>query len=345
MSWWEPKWRSTRLADRRPGRRQRVGVEAARAARARPSTSTRRRRDRRRSGTYSTRLVADAAARTISPVTLLTQVVVGRDLAADDRQPEAPAGVDRDHARVAAERVAGEHHAGDRGVDHQLHGHAHRRRRRTPKRGAVADRLGRCRGSPSSRGPRRRPRRRPAPTGRSPAGRRRWPPRCPRPARSSAPRPATSPSRQWPAIDLLADGVRALSACPDQLAPAIASASLDRRRASRSRAAPGTPGRRRSTARTRAAPGSPPPAARRGSRSCRRSGRRSPRSECSGCCRPRPLTASLVAEQRDHARRAVDPDHLAGADLRRWRGRCRRPPAARTRGRRSRRATSRRRRR
>ena len=58
------------------------------------------------------------------------------------------------------------------------------------------------------------------------------------------------------------------------------------------------------------------------------------------------VAASLLTRQQGHgARRAVDADHLAGADLRRWPGRCRPRPAARTRGTRSPRATSRRRRR
>ena len=42
---------------------------------------------------------------------LADEVVVGSDFAADDREPEPPARVDRDHARIAADRVAGEHHA------------------------------------------------------------------------------------------------------------------------------------------------------------------------------------------------------------------------------------------
>ena len=63
---------------------------------------------------------------------LADPVLVGRHLAADDGEPEAPARVDRHRARVAAHRVAGEQHAGDVGVDHQLDGHAHRRRPRRP---------------------------------------------------------------------------------------------------------------------------------------------------------------------------------------------------------------------
>src|SRR5581483_1648765 len=69
---------------------------------------------------------------------LADEVVVRRHLAAHNRDPETAACVDRDHARVAADRIAREHHARDLGVHHRLDGHAHRVRA-LPESGPVAD--------------------------------------------------------------------------------------------------------------------------------------------------------------------------------------------------------------
>ena len=101
--------------------------QGTRASRRSAGTSTRTAPAPLGSGTYSTSL-AWTCSRTTSPVTLLTRKSSGSDLAADHREPEPPARVDRDHARIAADRVAGEHHARHLGVDHQLHGDPHRRR-------------------------------------------------------------------------------------------------------------------------------------------------------------------------------------------------------------------------
>ena len=106
---------------------------------------------------FRVHVLADDLARDLAD-----QEVVGRHLAADHRQPEAPAGVDRDHARVAAHRVAGEHHPGDLGVDHLLDRDAHRRltgrsaeprpirdrRRAVEADPAVADRVAHALGAP-----------------------------------------------------------------------------------------------------------------------------------------------------------------------------------------------------
>ena len=117
----------------------RVEARARRDGRRAPGVA--RRRAPPRSGTYSTCL-AWMCSRTTSPRDLADEEVVRRHLAADDGEPEAPARVDRDHARVAADRVAREHHAGHRGVDHQLHGDPHRGlvAAPAPSRSAIADR-------------------------------------------------------------------------------------------------------------------------------------------------------------------------------------------------------------
>ena len=308
-------------------------------------------------GTYCDLLARDPLAHDLAG-DLADQEVVGRDLAADDGQPEPPAGVDRDHARVAADRVAGEHHSRDRGVDHQLHGHAHRRAlRRAAELRAVGDRLRRCTGSPSSRGPRRRPRRRRAPTGRCPAGRRTWPPATVLADRARAhrhrglghagaaascsyrarPRPRSRPARR-PRDRLAIDrAAAAIASTSSGGTPARASAirsSAAARRNSRTPRCQGEP---------RAAPGSRRAAARRGWRSCRRTAARrcgAARASAagvptgSGCSdRHRPRRAG---SPRPPSRRRGSSGRCGSA---RWPGRCRRRPAARTRGTRSRRGT------
>ena len=130
-SWWEPKWRSTRRA---------TSTSAASCASPRHAlvAPLGRHLDPHGAATGGVGHVLDVlrvhrAAHDLAGH-LADQVVVRRHLAADDGDPEAPARVDRDHARVAAHRVAGEHHAGDLGVDHQLHRDAHRRRRASARR-------------------------------------------------------------------------------------------------------------------------------------------------------------------------------------------------------------------
>ena len=108
-------------------RRERVRVQAAARRGARPATSTRTAPRPRGVGHVLDLLVADVLADDLAG-DLADEEIVRGHLAADDREAEPPARVDRDHARVAADRVAREHHARDRGVDHQLDGHAHRRR-------------------------------------------------------------------------------------------------------------------------------------------------------------------------------------------------------------------------
>ena len=111
-----------RRARRAPRRRG----TARRAARPPPPAAPCR--DPPASGTYSTCFELTRPAHDLAR-DLAHQVVVRRHLAADDRDPEAPARVDRHHARVAADGVAREEHAGDLGVHHQLDGDAHRRLR------------------------------------------------------------------------------------------------------------------------------------------------------------------------------------------------------------------------
>jgi len=81
---------------------------------------------------------------------LADQVVVRRHLAAHDRDAEPPARVERHHARVAGDGVAGEHYAGDLGIHHQLDRHAHRLLRIPgAERRSVADRLRRVKAHPT----------------------------------------------------------------------------------------------------------------------------------------------------------------------------------------------------
>src|SRR4029079_19615314 len=76
--------------------------------------------------------------------------VVGGRLAADDGEPEPPARLDRGHARVAADRVAGEEHDRDLSVDHRLHRDAHRGLLPAPAAGRpIADRAGRVEARPA----------------------------------------------------------------------------------------------------------------------------------------------------------------------------------------------------
>ena len=117
-------------------RGQRVVVEA-RLCGAPPAPRRGRRRGRRRRA--HTRRPSRGRARARPRRDLADEVIVGGDLAADDGEAEAPARVDRDHARVAAHRVAGEEDAGDGGVDHELHGDPHRRVV-LAEAGAIADR-------------------------------------------------------------------------------------------------------------------------------------------------------------------------------------------------------------
>ena len=266
------------------------------------------------------------------PRHLADEVVVGRELAADDRDAEPEAGVDRDHARVAADGVAREEHARDLGVDHRLDGHAHRRLRRSRRR---APRGSRSRaastGSPSSREPRRRPAPRPAPRGSSPAVPRGSPRRCPRRARSSGRRAEDARCRPPPRAPRSgARSPRAPHRAAARSASPRRSSSRPRRwprrrpgamrddvsRSSPSRPVAATNSRNavRPRSRSRRARGCRRRAARRGSRSCRRT-------------RPRPTPAaprasgcgsrSLSVEDRHHAGRAVDADPLPGRDLRR----------------------------
>ena len=277
---------------------------------------------------------------------LADEVVVGRHLAADDREAEPPARVDRDHARVAAHRVAGEQHARDLGVDHQLDGDAHRRLVRAwPSRARYADRRERCRGSPSSRARRRRRGRRRAPRGTSPAGPRRSRPGCPRRARSSGPRPAARAELGVAPRDLVADRVRhrrGAHRLADRVRRGADGVDVVRRhprhlggdRAAEARLRRRTRGTRTSTRRSRAAPGSRRRSARRGSSSCRRTVAASARRSSASV---RVWRRSL--EDRHRARRAVDADALAGLDLRGRAAGADDGRAARTRGRRSRRGT------
>ena len=192
-SWCEPKCRSTRPA---------TSTSAARPPRRDTATSRRssaRRPGRRRGRPRPARMqvLAWTCSRTISPRHLADEVVVRRHLAADDGEAEPPARVHRDHARVAAHGVAGEQHARDLGVDHQLHRDAHRRLLRSgPEPRAVADRRRAVEAHPAVA-------HRVAdvvgaahPEVASPAGRRTSRPGCPRRARSSGPRPAARPARR-----------------------------------------------------------------------------------------------------------------------------------------------------
>ena len=145
-----------------------------------PAVRARRRPARTRSCLAPTVPAEDLAGH------LADAVLVGRHLAADDGQPEAPARVDRDHARVAADRVAGEHHARHLGVDHLLHRHAHRRLALDAHPLAVADGLGLVEARPAVAHRGADLLRARAPTGTCPAGPRRSPRRCPRRSRWSA---------------------------------------------------------------------------------------------------------------------------------------------------------------
>ena len=180
-SWCEPKWRSTR----RPASTSAAISSSPRQGAFAP---LRRHLHAHRASPGGVRDVLDVL-RVHRPAhdlagDLADQVVVGRRLPADDRDAEAPARVDGDHARVAADRVAREQHARDLGVDHPLDGHAHRL-----VHGAELARGRRshaaCTGWPSSRGRRRRAARCRAPRDSSPAARRTSRRRCPRRARSS----------------------------------------------------------------------------------------------------------------------------------------------------------------
>ena len=240
---------------------------------------------------------------------LADQVVIGRHLAADDRQPEPPTRVDRDHARIAAQRVAGEQHArheastiswivtpiaGSRPVAQVL---------------AVAGRRSRCRGSPSSADTASQTSSARAPTGSSPAGRRRWRSRCPRRRRSSGPpRAAIAPRPTAPARSLPRRSI-----CSRTLA--------DRRTASRRRrphAPPHAAQRVRAYASVDSAnPGGTPNPASSSSPSAallppnRGSSARSGR-PARGAVRP--LAGSRLADDGHRPGRAVDPDQLPGAD-------------------------------
>src|SRR5471030_1922029 len=91
MSWWRTKCRCTRPASSTSApsadpSRQRA---AARAAGARHVL------DLLRTDPLAHQLARDLA----------DEIVVRRDLAANHRQTETPAGVDRHHARIAADRV------------------------------------------------------------------------------------------------------------------------------------------------------------------------------------------------------------------------------------------------
>ena len=188
MSWWPPKWRSTRRparparrAARRRGRRRR-GAPPRRPA---PSAPLGARRGTR--SPWARRAVQHLAGDLADPV------LVGRHLAADHGQPEPPARVDRDRARVAAHRVAGEHDARHRGVDHAAGPSRPSPARATAEPLPVGDGLGIVEARPAvaDRVANAAPRR--APRGRCPAGRRSWPRRRPRRPRSSARPPAGSP--------------------------------------------------------------------------------------------------------------------------------------------------------
>ena len=99
-------------------------------------------------GMYSTSFML-TVRRTTSPVTLLSRNWSGVTSPPTTPRPSPQLAFDRHHARVAAHRVAGEEHAGHLGVDHHLHGDAHRRLLSGATLGAVADRTGRVEARPA----------------------------------------------------------------------------------------------------------------------------------------------------------------------------------------------------